>query len=269
VPIISLVFPTYNAGPTVDETWSAARDFVLARPDRWEVLFVCDGPSDGTSDRLHALAAQSNDPRFRVLAYEPNRGKGHAVRVGMLAARGKYRVFTDVDLAYRFDDIARVADELRSGAAVVIASREHEESQIQLANKCVGYAFRRWIQSRVFGKIARTLLPIQSRDTQAGLKGMTAAVAERVLPNLACDGFGFDCELLTAFARYRIPVTEVPVLVRYGDAATSTGGTGTMLRMMRDLWRIRRRWAANAFPADVIAETISLTNHRSRQNVAA
>lgn len=261
--MISLVFPTYNAGPAVDETWVAARDFLRARPDPWEVLFVCDGPSDGTSDRLHALAAQSNDPRFRVLAYEPNRGKGHAVRVGMLAARGKYRVFTDVDLAYGFDDIARLADELRGGAAVAIASREHEESQIQLANKCLGYAFRRWIQSRIFGKVARTLLPIEWRDTQAGLKGMTAEVAERVLPNLACDGFGFDCELLTACARYRIPVTEVPVLVRYGDAATSTGGTGTMVRMMRDLWRIRRRWAANAFPASAASSPKAQSTHNA------
>jgi len=54
------------------------------------------------------------------------------------------------------------------------------------------------------------MLPLTLNDTQAGLKGTTAEVAERVLPNLTCDGFGFDCELLTACARYGIPVTEMP-----------------------------------------------------------
>ena len=121
-----------------------------------------------------------------------------------------------------------------------------------------GNAYSRRIQSRIFGKLARWLLPITTRDTQAGLKGMTAEVAERVLPNLTCDGFGFDCELLTACARYEIPITEVPVCVRYDDAASSTGGLKTIVTMLRELWRIRRRWPKSGFPdAAVVAERVS------------
>jgi dolichyl-phosphate beta-glucosyltransferase len=238
--VISLVFPAYNPGPAIERTFAVARDFLRARPDPWEVLFVLDGCTDGTPDHLADLVA--NDPRFRVLSYTPNRGKGYAVRAGLLAARGRYRLFTDVDLAYGLDDIARIADELAGGAAVAIASRTHPESQIRLPVKMLRYAYLRKVQSGVFGWFARRLLPLAQRDTQAGLKGMTAAVAERVLPELACDGFGFDCEFLTACERLGIPVAEVPVCVRYEDSGSTTG-LRTTLRMLNDLWRIRRAWA--------------------------
>jgi dolichyl-phosphate beta-glucosyltransferase len=241
MPVTSLVFPTFNPGPAVERTWQAVRDFFRARPDPWEALFVCDGCTDGTPARLESLAAETNDSRLRVLAYAPNRGKGYAVRTGLLAARGAWRVFTDVDLAYGFGDIARVADELKAGAAVAIASRAHPESEVIVPVRMLGYAYRRRVQSRVFGAAARLLLPIPHRDTQAGLKGLTAAAAERVLPRLSCDGFGFDCELLTACHRLGVPVTEVPVSVRYDDTASTTGA-GTTVRMLRDLWRIRRAW---------------------------
>ena len=237
----SLVLPAYNPGPLAERTWEAIRQFLAHRPDPWEVLYVCDGCTDGTPERLAQLAEEAGDPRLRVLSYSPNRGKGFAVRMGLLAARGKYRLFTDVDLAYGFDDVVRVADALRAGAPVAIASREHPESLIQLPPHHVGYAYRRRLQSKVFGKLARMLLPIRHRDTQAGLKGMTAEVAERIMPRLSCNGFGFDCEFLTACARLNVPVVEAPVLVRYEDASSSTKA-GTTVKMLRELWRVRRTW---------------------------
>ena len=247
--MISLVFPTYNPGPAVERTWAAVRDFLRTQPDPWEVLFVCDGCSDGTPARLDALADRSPDRRIRVVAYDRNRGKGYAVRHGLAAARGALRLFTDVDLAYRFEDVARVADELRNGAAVAAATRDHPDSTIQVPGRCLGYAYRRRLQSKVFGTAARLMLPVGLTDTQAGLKGMTADVAARVLPRLGCDGFGFDCELLTACARLGIAVTPVPVCVRYEDATTTTGPT-TTARMVRELWQIRRRWRGAGPPTN-------------------
>jgi len=239
--VTSLVLPAYNPGPAVDRTWDAVVEFVSTRTDPWDALFVCDGCTDGTAERLTRLAEATGDRRVGVLHYPKNRGKGHAVRAGLLAARGDIRVFTDVDLAYGFDDVVRVADAIRAGARVAIASREHPDSLIQLPPRHLGYAYRRRIQSRAFGKLARTFLPITTRDTQAGLKGMTGEVADRLMPLTRCDGFGFDCELLTGCTRLDIPVTEVPVCVRYEDAASTTGA-GSTLRMLRELWRIRRAW---------------------------
>jgi dolichyl-phosphate beta-glucosyltransferase len=243
--VTSLVFPAYNPGPLAARTAAAAAAFLRNRTDAWEILFVLDGCTDGSADTLDRLVG--HDARFRILSYTPNRGKGYAVRTGLAAARGDIRIFTDVDLAYSFDDVARIADEVRAGADVAIASREHPDSTIQLPPRFLRYAYRRRVQSHVFSTLTRLLLPLPHRDTQAGLKGMTAAVADALLPELTCNGFGFDCELLTAARRLELQVVEVPVCVRFEDAASTTG-IKTMLRMLRDLYRIRRNWSGRVLP---------------------
>jgi dolichyl-phosphate beta-glucosyltransferase len=236
--ITSLVFPTYNPGPLLEHTWRELVQFLQRAPGEWEVLFVCDGCTDGTPARLAQLNGGEN---VRVLSYAPNKGKGYAIRQGLEAARGDWRLFADVDLAYGFDDVLRVADALQAGAEVAIASRTHPQSQMVLPTKLQGYAYRRHLQSVTFSALVRCLLPVTQRDTQAGLKGLSAAAARTVLPRLTCDGFGFDCELLTACMYFGLPICEVPVCVRYGDGASTTS-FATMRKMVKELWHIRRTW---------------------------
>ncbi len=248
--LTSLVFPAYNPGARVEETWQAVQRFLQQAPGRWEVLFVCDGCTDGTPARLEQLGRAVQGP-IRVLSYAPNRGKGYAVRRGLQAAAGRWRLFTDVDLAYGFDDVLRVAHALWSGAAVAIASRTHPDSRVVLPARLQGYAYRRYLQGALFTGIARTLLPIRQHDTQAGLKGISAEAAELLLPRLRCEGFGFDCELLTACACHGIEVAEVPVWLRYEDAASTTG-LSSVGRMVRELLRIRRDWCRASAPVPAI-----------------
>jgi dolichyl-phosphate beta-glucosyltransferase len=239
-PTFSLVLPTYNAAAFLGETWRKVARFLDDGAGAWEVLFVCDGCSDDSLARLRALVPAADD-RVRILSYAPNRGKGYAVRHGLLQARGQYRLFTDVDLAYSFDDVNRVAERLHGGAEVAIASRLHPESRLVLPTRLQGYAYRRHLQSLVFSTLVRCLLPLTQRDTQAGLKGLSAAAAERVLPRLRCDGFGFDCELLVACLCLGLPVAEVPVTLCFENSASTTG-LRAMSRMVRELWSIRRDW---------------------------
>lgn len=247
--MISLVLPAFNPGSAIATTWRAIQEFLAssaAQTDRWEVVFVLDGCSDGTFEKLTALI-RGHELTARIVSYSQNRGKGFAVRTGLLAARGNIRIFTDVDLAYSLDDVLRVAGAIKAGASVAIGSRTHPESRVQLPMSYLGYAFRRALQGRLFGSIARLLLPISTLDTQAGLKGMTAAVVETVMPHLSCDGFGFDCEFLTVCANSGIRLAEVPVCVRYTDA-TSTTGARSGLRMFRELLSIRRNWRGKLVP---------------------
>jgi dolichyl-phosphate beta-glucosyltransferase len=237
--LVSLVLPAYNPGPALDDTLRAIAAFLQQQGPGWEAVFVCDGCTDGTAERLRDWKPRG--ARVRVVSYSPNRGKGYAVRQGLLAAAGDYRIFTDVDLAYPFDDVLRVADRLRAGDEVVIASRLHPDSKMVLPTSMQGYAYRRHLQSKVFSRLVRLCLPLGQRDTQAGLKGLSARVVRAVVPRLACDGFGFDCELLTACVRHGLPVTEVPVCVRY-DRGGSTTNLRATLRMVRELWSIRRRY---------------------------
>jgi dolichyl-phosphate beta-glucosyltransferase len=237
--LTSLVFPAYNPGRQIERTWTEVRRFLAGAPGAWEILFVCDGCTDGTPQRLATLTRAES--RVRVLSYTPNRGKGYAVRHGLGAAHGAWRLFTDIDLAYGPDDVLRVAQALWAGADVAIASRTHPDSRLLVPVRLQGYAYRRHLQSVVFSSLARVLLPLSQLDTQAGLKGMSARAAWVVLPHLRCDGFGFDCELLTACARYELRVAEVPVQVRYEDQASTTG-LRAMGRMISELWQIRRAW---------------------------
>jgi dolichyl-phosphate beta-glucosyltransferase len=238
-PQFSLVFPTYNPGGRLARTLGELDAFAGTTGEAWEFVFVCDGCDDGTAERLHAWRPRR--AAVRVLSYAPNRGKGFAVRQGLLAASAPFRIFTDIDLAYSFVEIRRVASALVAGHPVVMASRAHRDSVLQLPATMLGYAYRRQVQSRLFGLFARALLPLNFADTQAGLKGLSESVVRDVVPRLRCNGFAFDCELLTACARLGLAVTEVPVCVRY-DGGGSTTGWGSVAHMLRSLWRIRRAW---------------------------
>src|SRR5437762_1862391 len=119
-PLFSLVFPTYNPGAAFKVTWLQVADFLRSGSDAWEIIFVCDGCTDGTPLQLADWIAAKPLP-VRMISYAANRGKGYAVRRGLEAARGEWRLFTDVDLAYSFEDVLRLAETLRAGADVVIA----------------------------------------------------------------------------------------------------------------------------------------------------
>ncbi|HYT92864.1 MAG TPA: glycosyltransferase [Gemmataceae bacterium] len=242
--LTSLILPAYNAEARVERTWHELKSFLRSAPGHWEVLFICDGCTDGTPDRLAELT-RSEAHRVRILCHQPNRGKGHAVRQGLLAARGAWRVFTDIDLAYGFDDILRLVQTLQGGADVAIASRYHPQSRVTLPPRLQGYAYRRYLQSLVFSVLVRLLLPVAQKDTQAGLKGLSARAADVVLPHLRCCGFEFDCELLTACAYFSLQVVEVPVCVRYEDTASTTSFR-SVARMIGELWKIRRTWRKRA-----------------------
>jgi dolichyl-phosphate beta-glucosyltransferase len=238
--LTSLVVPTYNPGPMLEATCRQLQEFLHESPGSWEILFVCDGCTDG-SDRRLAEWSRSFGQQVRILSHTPNRGKGFAVRRGLLEAKGAWRLFTDVDLAYGLDDVIRVAQMLRGGADVVIASRTRNESRLALPPSLLGYAYRRHLQSQVLSRIVRWLLPLQVRDTQAGLKGLSARAAAQILPQLSCTGFGFDCELLTACVCLGFPIVEVPVCMRYEDRASTTS-LRTVARLLREVLQIRRKW---------------------------
>ena len=147
--LVSLVFPTYNPSAFLERTCTEVERFLRTAPGNWEAWFVCDGCTDGSAARLESWA-QRDPQRLHVLSYAPNRGKGYAVRCGLAAARGHWRIFTDVDLAYTFEDIERLAETLRGGAQVAIASRLHPDSRLSVPSGLLGYAYRRQVQACLF-----------------------------------------------------------------------------------------------------------------------
>ena len=241
----SLILPNYNpgvgAGSGLEKTWHALCEFISRQTVPWEVLFVCDGSNDGSIEQLTQWCKDHRVGWCRVLSYSLNQGKGLAVRVGLQQARGKIRVFTDVDLAYSFEDLLQVVETVKRGSSVAIASREHPESYALLPMSMVHHVSRRRVQSHVFRTIARQMVHLKYVDTQAGLKAFTAEAAEKIVPYLACKGFGFDCEVLLACQRLNLTVTEVPVTVRYQTVASTTSWKSSF-QMLAQIWQISQRW---------------------------
>jgi len=239
----TLVIPTYNAADFIENTVDRLRRFAAEQPG-WCVLFVCDGCTDGTADKLGALTA-ADGPAIRVEAYSANRGKGYALRRGLSLAVTPYRFYTDVDLAYDPDSAVGLLRLLEGGADLAVANRANPESRFLVSPRDFPRIYRRHLSSRGLNLWLRAMLPIAIHDTQAGLKGVTAAAWERLGPRITTDGFFFDVELLARAGQVGMTVAEAPVEFRYVDPSTvrliSHGWS-----MLKDTWRLRRRLGSEA-----------------------
>ena len=226
-PALSVVIPAYNEARRLPATLARVRDYLAARGAGHEILVIDDGSSDATAD-----VARGTGAPVRVLRHTPNRGKGYAVRRGMLAATGARRLMTDADLSTPIEDLARLEAELDHGFAVAIGSRAVAGARIEVHQPAYREAM-----GRLFNVLVQTLLLPGLADTQCGFKLFTAAAAETAFSACRLDGFSFDVEALYVARRRGLRIAEVPVVWR-NDAATRVGlgGGGAAFA---DLLRIR------------------------------
>jgi dolichyl-phosphate beta-glucosyltransferase len=227
-PRLSVVIPAYNEERRLSKSLGRIRAFLEARAESFEILVADDGSRDATA----AVAAAEGGPALRVLRSDRNRGKGHAVRRGMLAARGERRLMTDADLSTPLEELPSLEARLDAGFDVAIGSRAVRGARIE-----VHQSLFRETAGRAFNVLVRLLLLPGVRDTQCGFKLYTARAAQAAFERVRLDGFSFDVEALYVARRLGLRMTEVPVLWR-NDAATRVGGLSGALAFL-DLLRIR------------------------------
>ena len=258
VPVLSLVIPVYNAADQLPTTLDSVDQFASRYPGRIEVLFVDDCSSEVETQLILEDFARQRD-YARVLRNANNRGKGFSVTRGMLAARGRYRVFTDVDLAYPLDQVNRIVDELVNGADVAIACRVLPESRYLMSPSFFHYLYTRHLMSRAFNRMVQTFLLPGILDTQAGLKGFTAEAAQLCFSRTTIPGFGFDIECLYVAQQHGLAIKQTAVSFRYDDEPTTVRFARDSSRMLRDIWQVRTNaWRGQyaaaseqfAFPAE-------------------
>lgn len=228
---LSVVIPAYNEGVRVTSTIEAIDGELSQWIDAvdYEIVVVDDGSTDDTVDRATAAGA-------RVLPQERNRGKGAAVRAGVLQARGRSVVFTDADLAYPPSLLLRLLDEIEAGWDMVAGSRRHHDTSTLAERPQL-----RELGGAVVNRLTHLVLLGHFRDTQCGLKGFQGDVATSLFERTRIDGFAFDVELFLMAEQDHLSVEVVPVAVE-NRAGSSVSVVGDGLALLADLFRIRR-WA--------------------------
>jgi dolichyl-phosphate beta-glucosyltransferase len=228
----SVVVPAYREAARIAATVARLEAALapLAGAGGYEIVVVDDGSGDGTAAAARAAGAG------QVIALPVNRGKGAAVRAGMLAARGRTVAFTDADLAYPPEQLLGLLAKVEEGWDVVVGSRKHVGTTTLVRARRV-----RALTSRAFNLLTELVLLGQYRDTQCGLKAFRSDVARLIFSRTRVDRFAFDVEVFHLAERYRLSLAEVPVTL--ANTATSSIRVGIdAARMLADLWRIRR-WA--------------------------
>lgn len=234
LPYLSIVVPAYNEARRLPPTLAALADFFRGFKRGYEVVIVVEGSTDGTLEIAAGLAAQQ--AHFQVIDNGPQRGKGHAVRSGMLRAQGEIVFYMDADLSVPLAEVPgflRYFEEAPE-VDVLVGNRQHAGSRITRRQSPL-----RESMGKVFNRILQSLTLVSLRDTQCGFKAFRRTACQEIFRRQTIDGFAFDVEVLLLAGRLGFKIEDRPVeWINSPDSRVNI--LADSLQMLRDAWRIRR-----------------------------
>lgn len=224
---LSIIIPAHNEENRLPNTLEQVVHFLKKQPFTSEVIIV----ENGSIDQTPAVAQKYADQHELVRVIHSERGKGAAVKRGMLEAQGEYRFMCDADLSMPVEEIAKFIPPALQELEIAIASRE--------ANGAVRYNEPpyRHIGGRGINFLIQVLILPGLNDTQCGFKCFRADIAEKVFGLQTLPGWSFDIELLYIARRYGYHVQEIPIHW-YHDAETKVRALPDAIRMFKDIFRI-------------------------------
>ncbi len=242
---LSVVVPAYNEEQRVGPSIERILTYLTDRRIDAEILVVDDGSSD---DTVGAATRALRGHRGRVLRDAENRGKGNAVRRGMLDASGRWALMTDADLSSPIEEHEKLAAAAREqDLDIAIGSRSLAASRIEVRQP----AWREGM-GRAFNLCVRSLTGLPFRDTQCGFKLMDVRRTRPLFERMVVDRFAFDAELLFVAVRFGLRVDEVPIVWR-NDARSTVRMLRDPLNMLWDLARVRWRFRRGLYNPDAPA----------------
>ncbi|MCX7668950.1 MAG: glycosyltransferase family 2 protein [Anaerolineae bacterium] len=227
-PLLTIIIPAYNEERRLPPSLDKIVAFIQQQPEPMDVIIVENGSQDRTTEVAEAYAARY--PFIRVM--HSAKGKGAAVRAGMLAGRGRYLFICDSDLSMPIEEVRKFLPPILSDYDVAIASREGPGAHRY------GEPWYRHLTGRVFNLIVRILAIPGFQDTQCGFKSFRREVARDVFASLTMTGWAFDVEALFIALRRGYKVVAVPINW-YFDADSRVRPFHDTYRMVRDVLRIR------------------------------
>jgi glycosyltransferase involved in cell wall biosynthesis len=229
---LSIVIPAFNEEGRLSGTLVPTIEFLKKQEYRNEIIVVSDGSTDKTREVAESLVPSF--PTLRVIEYFPNRGKGYAVKTGMYAAAGKYRLFMDADYAVSIDYLPAFLSQAHQGYDIVIASRVLADSRIERHQP-----FSRESAAMIFGKIQRFFLHLPFPDTSCGFKLFTEYSAAKLFQKMTFNCAYFDTELILIAYRSGIKIKEVAVHWRHDGETRLPIGVRRTLDIIKKLIVLR------------------------------
>ncbi|MBM4456483.1 MAG: glycosyltransferase family 2 protein [Chloroflexi bacterium] len=227
-PLLSIIIPAYNEASRLPKSLDQIVQFIQQQTAAMEVLVVENGSVDRTTEVAERYAARYSF----IHVLHSQKGKGAAVKAGMLAGRGRYLFICDSDLSMPIEEVSKFLPPLLTDHDVAIASREGPGA------RRYGEPAYRHLMGRIFNFIVRVLAIPGFQDTQCGFKSFRRAVARDVFPSLTMTGWAFDVEALFIALRRGYKIVAVPINW-YFDADSRVDPIPDTYRMVRDVLRIR------------------------------
>ena len=230
-PYLSIVIPAYNEEKRIGKTLKRILKFIATKSFTAEILVVDDGSVDGTVDVVNSFSNEKIP--LKVIGYEKNRGKGYAIKTGMLAAGGEYALFTDADMSTPVEMLERFEPHMKDGVEVIIGTRK-------TAGAYVGkhQPFYRENMGKVFTWLSNRLLGLDTSDFTCGFKCFHRRTIEPVFGSQRISGWGYDTEIIFIARRKGFRIQEVPVSW-YNDEATRVKLWKNVFTCLSELYQIR------------------------------
>jgi len=228
-PFLSIVVPAYNEERRLPQTLPRIVDFVNHQDYPAEVLVVDDGSTDGTAGVVRDIA--DGLPFVRLIENQ-HRGKGYAVKTGVMSAQGDYIFLCDADLSMPIEEVANFLPPALEEYDVAIGSREVEGA------RRYDEPGLRHLMGRVFNSLVRLLAVRGFQDTQAGFKCFRREAAHEMFPYQTMDGFGFDVEILFIAQKRGYRIVEVPINWYY-MSNSRVSPMSDSVRMFREILQVR------------------------------
>ena len=201
---LSVVVPAYNEQDCIAETIDKITAYLSAKPFAFEIIVVDDGSRDRTAEIVNTL--RDSNPNIELLKNATNRGKGAAVKKGVLAANGEYVLFLDADYSTSIEEFDKCQPFIEEGIPVVIGSRREKESNI-----VVRQPWYRVYMGHTFSVMARLLLAPSIHDFTCGFKCFETATAKEIFKKQLIEDWSFDAEILHIAYRKGLQIQQVPI----------------------------------------------------------
>lgn len=230
--MLSLIIPMYNEEKILPETIKTLHEYMSGAFDDYEIIFS----DDGSLDNSREIVKNCGLPNVRLVSYEKNKGKGGAVRNGMLSAKGEVRLFTDCDLAYGTDIIRTLYDTFKAADCdVMIGSRNISKDGYE------GYTFVRKFVSKTYIRLLCFVGGFKLSDSQCGFKAFSGKAAEAVFSKCITDSFAFDFEAIMFATRLGFKINEIPVrIINHRESESKVNIFSDSIKMLRDVLKIKK-----------------------------